>query len=124
MIILKLKLIYNLSTASFIFDYISHGKDLTLKSSICMSYPCHSYHTWSSSDMLLTYVRVGAFRMNFRYQFINVWFKISEFIQYQRLYKTFTFFFTELYLSRPWFLHQPYDSVQGFLMFLFFALVY
>ena len=77
-IILKLIHICKMNFASYTFNTSKDMKHSTQKSSQYMSYSSHSYLTRNSSDMLLPNSQVGAVRMNFQYQFIDVWLETSR----------------------------------------------
>ena len=62
--ILKIDDFYNLTVASYMYNFLKHIKYPTLRSSLYMSYPSHNYRTRNSNDMLLPYPRVDAILIN------------------------------------------------------------
>ena len=81
--ILKIDDIYELTAASYMYNILRHIIYPTLKSSLCIYYPSHNYHTRNNNDMLLSYPKVEAIRTNFRDQFVKVWRGVPEYIKCQ-----------------------------------------
>ena len=106
--ILKIYLIYKLNVAYYLYNILNQGKYPTLRPSLCISYPSNKYVTKNSNEVLLLFPWVEAIRMNFKYQFVEVWLKMPDFIKFQRSYQQFKKASSELYLA-----HCYYSSLLG-----------
>ena len=79
--ILKFPDLYKFGVAIHMFKIIKLGKETQLGISLNMNYPGHSYNTSSAQNIVLPFPRIETIRMNFIYQFINVWNCLPEFIK-------------------------------------------
>ena len=71
--ILKLCDIYKYRTAIIMFRILKLGHFPSIRNSIDLAYPDHNYPTRASHLFNVPFPRVLTIRMNFQYQFINIW---------------------------------------------------
>ena len=45
----------------------------TIRNNLTIEYPSHSYETRSAHNLVLPFPRVETIRMNFKYQFVDIW---------------------------------------------------
>ena len=115
--VLKTDQIHQLNVASYMYDVLKQRKYPMLRPSHCISHPSHHYLTKNSNEMLLTFPRVEAIRLNFEYQFVKVWLEEPEYIKGKRSYLQFKNVLSELYLEQ--FCSSPLLSAAYSLLYLF-----
>ena len=87
--ILKLPDIYRLRAAVYMFRVVVLDECPTVRRNLSLDYPDHQYSTRTSNDLILPFPRVEALRMNFQYQFVDVWNSIPDHIKEAVNLKTF-----------------------------------
>ena len=97
--ILKIQDIYRMKVALYMYKVIAHGEYPTLQNNLYLVHPQHSYDTRSSASLTLPFPRVEVIRMNFRYQFVNVWNTIPDEIKCLQTVKAFKRSLSNLYLN-------------------------
>ena len=100
--LLKIDQIYQLNIASYLCNISMRRKYPMLRQSLCISHPSQNYLTRNSNEMILPFPRVEKFRMNFKYQVVNVWLEVSEQIKCKRTFRQFRNALSELNLAQYW----------------------
>ena len=72
---LKLKDAYKLRAATYMFRILNHGEFPQLKDQLNIQFPNHDHGTRSMlrEELVVPFPRVEAIRINYGYQFINIW---------------------------------------------------
>ena len=71
--ILKLNDVYRLRVSSYMFRIIVLNECPTIRSSLRLDYAQHGHNTRNAGNLMLPFPRVDVLKMNFEYQFINIW---------------------------------------------------
>ena len=88
--VLKLKDVYRERVCMYMHKMVHGGEHAALKNSLNLALPDHGYETrTASTSLVLPFPRVEAVRMNYTYQFINVWNGISTSIREETRVKCF-----------------------------------
>ena len=97
--ILKIQDIYRMKVALYMYKVLVHGEYPTLQNNLYLVHPQHSHDTRSSTNLTLPFPRVEVIRMNFRYQFVDVWNSIPDVIKCIPTAKAFKRSLSNLYLE-------------------------
>ena len=97
--LLKFPDIYKLRVSIYMFKIVKMNSIPSLERSLCISYPSHSYETRSRNRLDTPFPRVESIRMNYKYQFCNVWNEVPEDIKTASSVRSFKKLLTNFYLS-------------------------
>ena len=81
--ILKLSDIYKLRVGVLMYRTIVLNECPTIQNNLVISYPQHNYTTRNSNLLIPPFPRVEAIRMNFQYQFVQIWNNIPDHIKHK-----------------------------------------
>ena len=98
--ILKLDDVYRLRVSIYMYRILVLGECPTLLNNLELLYPEHSHNTRTSSNLILPFPRVEVIRMNFRYQFVNVWNSVPAHFKILPTLKTFKKSLVKFYLEQ------------------------
>ena len=82
--ILKLGDIYRLRVGAYMYKICNANSVPTLKNALCLHFPDHGYSTRGSNTLVVPFPRVKSIRINFNYQFVEVWKYVPENIRASR----------------------------------------
>ena len=92
--ILRIEDVYRLRVGLFMYRVVVLDEIQSLRNNLHLVQPTHSYGTRNSNNLELPFPRVEAIRMNFRYQFVNIWNSIPTEIKASPTSKAFKKAFT------------------------------
>ena len=89
--LLKLVDAYKLRAATYMYRILNHGELQKLKEQLCLQYTEHGHATRSRQReyLVVPFPRVEAIRINFGYQFVNIWNSIPSHLKSSPNLKTF-----------------------------------
>ena len=87
--IIKIPDVYKLRVAIYMYSIIVDKSIPSLKRQLFLEDPGHNYDTRTANTLRLPFPRVEVIRMNFRYQFVNIWNGIPEDIKSKPSKKSF-----------------------------------
>ena len=96
--ILKFTDIYKLRVAVYMFRMIQLNEFPALLSNLNLTYPDHNYETRNRDQLITPFPRIEAIRMNFKYQFSNIWNQVPESIKISPSIKSFKKSLAQFYL--------------------------
>ena len=79
--ILKLPDIYRLRVAVYMYRCTKLNECPTIRNNLTIEYPSHSYETRSAHNLVLPFPRVETIRMNFKYQFVDIWNSVPAYLK-------------------------------------------
>ena len=71
--LLKFPEIYKLKVSIYMYRIVKLGEFNALSRSLNMSYPSHQYPTSARNQLLRPFPRTESIRMNYKYQFTDIW---------------------------------------------------
>ena len=96
-----------------------------LRRSVCISYPSPNSPTTKTIKLSILLPKVEAIRINFRFEFDNVWFEMSEFIKCKRSYRNLLLYYCKSYvLRRPQSLYDCFLVDCGFIYVFYKSITY
>ena len=97
--ILKLKDIHKFYVSVYMFKILKLNECPTLYTDLDFSYPNHSYPTRNRNNFITPFPRVDSVRINFQYQFLEIWNELSESITSSRSLSIFKKSLTQYFLE-------------------------
>ena len=97
--ILRLADIYKLRVSLYMYKVLFLNDCPTIRNNLRISYPNHNYSTRTRHNLLLPFPRVETIRINFQYQFVNIWNSIPENLKVINSIKVFKKSLIKLYLE-------------------------
>ena len=97
--LLKFPEVYKLKVSIYMYRIVKLEEFNTLSRSLNMSYPNHHYPTSARNQLLRPFPRTESIRMNYKYQFCDIWNGLPESVKEAPTLKIFKKTLTDYYLS-------------------------